>query len=281
MVITEKKSCAGLLTASGLSVITACKLTSLSRASFYRRGTDWREKDKVVIDAIQAVLSESPQAGFWKCYHRLRFKGFIFNHKRVYRVYCRLGLNLKRRIKKTLPKRENKPLSIVNLPDIQWALDFMHDALYCGKRFRTLNIIDEGTRECLAIEVDTSLPTDRVIRVLERLKKERGLPQQLRVDNGPELISVNLLNYCEYNHITLCHIQPGKPQQNGFIERFNGSFRREFLNAYLFESLSQVREMAWFWQQDYNLNRTHESLGHLPPETYRKQLENSNQDCLR
>ncbi|CQH35110.1 transposase [Yersinia enterocolitica] len=157
----------------------------------------------------------------------------------------------------------------------------MHDALYCGKRFRTLNVIDEGTRECLAIEVDTSLSTDRVIRVLDRLKKERGLPQQLRVDNGPELISVNLLNYCEYNHITLCHIQPGKPQQNGFIERFNGSFRREFLNAYLFESLSQVREMAWFWQQDYNLNRTHESVGHLPPETYRKQLENSNQDCLR
>ncbi|AJJ26166.1 putative transposase B [Yersinia enterocolitica] len=115
-----------------------------------------------MIDAIQAVLSESPQAGFWKCYYRLRFKGFTFNHKRVYRVYCWLGLNLKRRIKKTLPKRENKPLSVVNRPDIQWALDFMHDALCCGKRFRTLNIIDEGTRECLAIEVDTSLPTDRV-----------------------------------------------------------------------------------------------------------------------
>ncbi|CAM4473498.1 transposase [Yersinia enterocolitica] len=147
---------------SGLSVITACKLTSLSRASFYRCSADWREKDKAVIDAIQAVLSESPQAGFWKCYYRLRFKGFTFNHKRVYRVYCWLGLNLKRRIKKTLPKRENKPLSVVNRPDIQWALDFMHDALCCGKRFRTLNIIDEGTRECLAIEVDTSLPTDRV-----------------------------------------------------------------------------------------------------------------------
>lgn len=119
------------------------------------------------------------------------------------------------------------------------------------------------------------------IRVLERLKEERGLPEQIRVDNGPELISVNLLNYCEYNHITLCHIQPGKPQQNGFIERFNGSFRREFLNAYLFESLSQVREMAWFWQQDYNRNRTHESLNNLPPEMYRKQLENSNHECLR
>jgi putative transposase len=127
----------------------------------------------------------------------------------------------------------------------------------------------------LAIEVDTSLPADRVIRVLERLKTERGLPKQIRVDNGPELISVNLLNYCENNQILLCYIQPGKPQQNGFIERFNGSFRREFLNAYLFKSLSQVREMVWFWQQDYNLNRIHESLNHLPPEAYRKQLENS------
>ena len=109
---------------------------------------------------------------------------------------------------------------------------------------------------------------------------ETGLPKQIRVDNGPELISVSLLTYCEDNQILLCHIQPGKPQQNGFIERFNGSFSREFLNAYLFESLSQVRELAWFWQQDYNQNRTHESLNHLPPEAYRQQLENSKLVCL-
>ncbi len=115
----------------------------------------------------------------------------------------------------------------------------------CSKHFSTLNIIDEGTRECLALEVDTSLPAERVIRVLDRLKTERGLPKQLRVDNGSELISVNLLNFfCKDNQISLCHIQSGKPQQNGFIERFNGSFRREFLNAYLFESLRQVRELG-------------------------------------
>ncbi|GKW33472.1 transposase [Pectobacterium carotovorum subsp. carotovorum] len=242
LVITERKFCASLLTVAGLSVITACKLTSLSRASFYRRNTDWREKDKAVIDSIQAILSESPQAGFWKCYYRLRFKGFSFNHKRVYRVYCRLGLNLKRRVKKMLPVHEKKPLSVVNKPNVQWAMDFMHDALYCGKRFRTLNIIDEGTRECLAIEVDTSLPANRVSVYFERLKEERGQPQQIRVDNRPGLISVNLVNYCEYNDIALCHIQPGKPQQNGFIERFNGSFRRELLNAYLNHS---VRSEKW------------------------------------
>lgn len=278
--MAEKKSCAQALNEAGLSVIKACLLTSLPRSTFYRKTQNWCEKDKIVIDAIQTVLAKSPQAGFWKCYFRLRFQGYLFNHKRVYRVYCRLGLNLKRRIKKVLPKREKRPLKIENVPNIQWALDFMHDSLYCGKRFRTLNIIDEGTRECLAIEVDTSLPAERVRRVLERLRMERGLPKQIRVDNGPELISINLLNYYKTHHVELCHIQPSKPQQNGFIERFNGSFRREFLNAYLFESLSQVREMVWFWQQDYNQNRTHESLNHLPPEAYRKQLENSNLTCL-
>ena len=208
----------------------------------------------MVIDAIQTVLAKSPQSGFWKCYFRLRFQGNPFNHKRVYRVYYRLGLNLKRWAKKTFPKREKRPLVIEKVPNIQWALDFVHDSLYCGKRFRTLNIIDEGTRECLAIEVDTSLPAERVIRVLERLKVDRILPKQLRVDNGPELISTNPLNYCTNNRDELCHLQPGKPQQNGFIERFNGSFRREFLNAYLFESLSHVSEMVWFWLQDYNQN---------------------------
>ncbi|SST05392.1 Transposase-like protein [Acinetobacter baumannii] len=159
-------------------------------------------------------------------------------------------------------------------------IGFYTRQLYCGKRFRALNIIDEGTRECLAIEVDTSLLAERVIRVLERLKTERGLPKQIRVDNGPELISVNLLNYSENNQVLLCHIQLVKPQQNGSIERFNGSFRSEFLNAYLFESLSQVRELALFWQQNYNRNRTHESLNHLPPEAYRKQLENAKLVCL-
>jgi len=151
----------------------------------------------------------------------------------------------------------------------------MHDSLYCGKRFRTLNVLDEGTRECLAIEVDSSLLAERVVRTLEHLKMERGLPAQLRVDNGPELISARLTDWCEANAIKLVYIQPGKPQQNGFVERFNGSFRREFLNAYLFESLTQVREMAWFWRIDYNDGRTHESLGHLPPSAYRAKLENA------
>tara|TARA_Y100001001_G_scaffold530_1_gene555 strand:- start:2171 stop:2629 length:459 start_codon:yes stop_codon:yes gene_type:complete len=147
----------------------------------------------------------------------MRFKGFPFSHKRVYRVYCQMGLNLRRRTKWVLPKRIAQPLEVQDQANHQWAFDFMHDTLYCGKRFRTLNVVDEGTRECLAIEVDTSLPAGRVVRVLEQLKSERGLPTQLCVDNDPELISATLTDWCESNNIELVYIQPGKPQQNGLV----------------------------------------------------------------
>lgn len=260
----------------GLTIAQACQVVKLGRASFYRTPRNWRIADATVIDALNEQLKKSPRAGFWKCYRRIRRAGHGFNHKRVYRVYCQMGLNLRRRAKRVLPKRIVQPLEVSLLPNQQWALDFMHDTLYCGKRFRTLNIIDEGTRECLAIEVDTSLPAGRVIRVLEQLKQERGLPQQIRVDNGPELIAAEFYDWCEQHNIKVAYIQPGKPQQNGFVERFNGSFRREFLDAYLFETLSQVREMAWVWMLDYNDERPHESLGDLPPAVYRAKMENSN-----
>lgn len=271
-----RKDCAAVLVSEGLSVKRACELTGIGRASWYREKRNWRKADAVVIDALNAVLKQSPRAGFWKCFGRMRLKGYRFNHKRVYRVYCQMGLNLRRRTKRVLPKRFSRPLEVANVANHQWALDFMHDSLYCGRRYRALNIVDEGTRECLAIEVDTSLPARRVLRVMEHLKEQRGLPRQIRVDNGPELLSANFTDWCEANEIEIVYIQPGKPQQNGFVERFNGTFRREFLDAYLFESISQVREMAWFWRMDYNEERPHESLGNLPPAIYRAKLENSN-----
>jgi len=261
-VTDARRDAAAGLVAFGLSIAQACAAVSLGRASFYRTPRNWRIADAAVIDALNEQLKKSPRAGFWKCYQRLRRAGHAFNHKRVYRVYCQMGLNLRRRTKRVLPKRIAQPLEVSLFPNRQWALDFMHDTLYCGKRFRTLNIIDEGTRECLAIEIDTSLPAGRVIRVLERLQHERGLPQQIRVDNGPELIAAEFYDWCENNAIEVVYIQPGKPQQNGFVERFNGSMRREFLDAYLFETLSQVREMAWFWMLDATV--------------YRAKMENSN-----
>jgi putative transposase len=276
LVTDAKRDAAIGLVAFGLSTAQACAMVCLSRASYYRTPRNWRIADAAVIDALNEQLTKSSRAGFWKCYQRIRRAGHEFNHKRVYRVYRQMGLNLRRRTKRVLPKRIAQPLEVSVFPNRQWALDFMHDTLYCGTRFRTLNIIDEGTRECLAIEVDTSLPTARVVRVLERLQHERGLPQQIRVDNGPELIAAEFYDWCESHGIEIIYIQPGKPQQNGFVERFNGSLRRELLNAYLFESLSQVREMVWLWMLDYNDERPHESLGDLPPAVYRAKMENSN-----
>ena len=135
--------------------------------------------------------------------------------------------------------------------------------------------VDESTRECLAIEVDTSLPAQRRVRVMEQLEVERGPPNQVRVDNGPELVSSTFADWCEEHGIEVVYIQKGKPQQNGFAERFNGSFHYKSLDAYLFESLGRVREMAWLWRLDYNSEWPHESLGHLPCSIYRQKLENS------
>ena len=180
----DKREAAEHLRDQGVSTSKACNITGMGRATFYRKPVDWRQRDAAVIDALNEHIAKSPQAGFWKCYKRIRRAGHVFNHKRVYRVYRRMGLNKPRRIKRVLPKRLPVPLEVLPVANHQWALDFMHDSLYCGKTFRTLNIIDEGTRECLAIEVDSSLPAARVVRVLNRLKEERGLPKQIRMDNG-------------------------------------------------------------------------------------------------
>ena len=174
---------------------------------------------------------------------------------------------MKRRI-----TRERVPLEITAEVNASWSLDFMYDSLYCGKRFRTLNVIDEGVRECLAREVDTSLRAERVVRVLEHLKQSRGTRRVIRLDNGPELTSVHLQVWCESNGVELRFIQPGKPNQNAFIERFNRKFRAEVLNAYPFEDLEQVREVSWWRMVTYNEERPHDALGGVPPSTFRERL---------
>ena len=144
----------------------------------------------------------------------------------------------------------------------------MNDTLWDGRKFRLLNIIDDYNREILAIEADTSLPTTRVIRTLEYLREFRGLPDMIRVDNGPEFISQKLDLWCRDNKITLVFIQPGKPMQNGYVERCNGNIRKELLNVYVFTSLSEVRQKAEEWMQDYNYDRPHKALGYVPPKAY-------------
>lgn len=186
-----------------------------------------------------------------------------------------MKLNIRRRAKKRLPERVKQPLSVPSGPNQVWSIDFMSDSLVDSRKFRLLNVIDDFNRESLAIEIDTSLPSLRVIRVLNRIIAQRGKPANIRTDNGPEFISHQLQQWCEDNSITLQYIQPGKPMQNAYIERKNGSIRRELLNAYLFYSLQEVREMSEEWRIDYNEQRPHKSLGYLAPLRYAEQYYKS------
>jgi putative transposase len=245
---------------------------SYSRSGMYYQS---RRQDEPVQEKLREWAGKKPTEGFWKLFGRIRKEGLQWNHKRVHRVYKSLGMNLKRRHKRRLPERVKSPLEQPQSINQSWSMDFMSDVLTSGKRFRTLNIIDDYNREALAIEVDTSLPAARVKRVLEEVIAWRGKPAQIRTDNGPEFIAAELSDWCESQQIHLQYIQPGKPTQNAFIERFNGSFRRDILDAYLFSSLSQVRILAEEWIQDYNYHRPHEALDDLTPVAYRQRAVNS------
>jgi putative transposase len=229
--------------------------------------------DQDVQEALTTLTTKHASIGYWQCCYRLWNKGHLWNHKKIYRVYTDMKLNIRRRAKKRLPERVKQTLSVPNAPNQVWSIDFMSDTLVDGRRFRLFNVMDDFNRESLAIEVDTSLPSLRVIRVLEKLVNQRGAPGNIRCDNGPEFISHKLEEWCshEERRITIQFIQPGKPTQNAYIERKNGSMRRELLNAYLFNSLAEVRCLSEEWRIDYNTERPHKSLGYLSPLTYAEQ----------
>ena len=185
-----------------------------------------------------------------------------------------MNLNIRRRTRKRLPERVKLPLMAAGAPNQMWSIDFMTDRLEDGRTFRMLNIIDDFNRESLGIEVDTSLPTLRVIRKLEQIIDKRGKPANIRTDNGPEFISHKLDSWCTKQQITIQYIQAGRPMQNAFIERKNGSIRRELLNAYLFSNLNEARTMCEQWRIDYNEERPHKALRYLSPINYQKQMNN-------
>ena len=189
----------------------------------------------------------------------------MWNHKRVYRVYTLMRLNLRNKRKKRLPSRVKEPLLCPVYPNVTWSLDFMHDTLASGKTLRTLNVIDDFNREVLSITVDTSLPSQRVIRELETLVDWRGKPDAIRSDNGPEFISAALSDWCENNGISWIYIQPGKPTQNSLIERFNRTFRQDVLDSYMFDNLAELRKYALAWAWMYNNERPHKALGYRTP----------------
>jgi len=248
-----------------LSIRKACASIGLSRAAWYRPVVNWLERDRSVVEALSELAEKKPGLGFWKLFRRLRRMGHEWNHKRVYRVYCLLKLNLRRRTKKRVPVRDPMPLLVPEGPNQVWSADFMSDALYNGVRFRTFNVLDDFNREILAIEIDTSLPSERLVRVFGQLKEERGLPDVLRTDNGPEFLGEVFVSWCEANGIFIDYIEPGKPNQNAFIERFNRSYRNEVLDTWLFRNLDEVRELSWAWMLEYNEERDHDGLGGLTP----------------
>lgn len=250
----------------GLSIRRACAAVNLSRSvyAYQPRPRD----DGSIIGALTSLADKYPRYGFAKMFQMIRRQGHAWNHKRVYRVYCALKLNLRRKGKKRLPSRDPRPLSTPELANVCWSVDFMSDALYSGQRFRTFNVVDDFNREGLGIEVDTNLPAPRIIRVLDRIAAWRGYPQRLRLDNGPELVSVALADWAEAHDVQLGFIQPGKPTQNSYIERFNRTYREEVLDLYIFSRLSEVRDVTDRWLREYNEDRPHESLGNLTPAEY-------------
>jgi putative transposase len=250
----------------GISHRQACKEVGLSRSSeqYLKKQRD----DSGLIEQLHELVEKHPAIGFWQCFHRIRRTGCHCNHKKLYRIYTELKLNVRRRCRRRLPARVKQTLHQPQTINEVWSIDYMSDALWDGRKFRLLNIVDDFNREVLHIEADTSLSTPRLIRCLEYLKEFRGLPKMIRVDNGPEFISAKLDLWCKEQKITLVFIQPGKPMQNAYVERCNGNIRRELLNAYLFRTLSEVREKAEEWRQDYNCSRPHKSLGYVPPVEY-------------
>ena len=248
-----------------------CGCVGLSRSAYYERPVYWRERDAEIIDVLNTLVEAHPRWGFWKYLDRVEQLGHGWNWKRVYRVYKALGLNQPRRTKRRLPKREPVPLTLPNRPNHTWSADFMSDALYHGPRFRTFNVIDDYNREALAIEIDTSLRAERLIRVFERLRDNRGLPDLLRVDNGPEFLSQVFVDWMREHGVLIQYIQPGKPNQNALIERFNRTFREEVLSMYLFGDLDEVREITDRWMREYNEVRPHDALGGATPADYQPQ----------
>ena len=266
---TKRQLTQELVQEKKVPVSRACKLLSLTRSQFYYRS---KKDDKDVIEALQELAFKHPSYGFRKLFAYLRRSGKSWNHKRVYRVYKLLKLNRKRRGKRRLPARVKQPLTQQSLINQSWSMDFMSDSMVGNRKFRTLNVMDDCSREVLAIEIDTSLSSKRVIRTLERIIEQRGMPATIRTDNGPEFTSKDLEIWSLDKGINIQFIQPGKPMQNGYIERFNRLYREAVLDAYLFFDLSEVRILTDEWIEEYNNKRPHESLGNMTPFEWKTNL---------
>jgi putative transposase len=269
MTPSARRQVAELLVADHrLSVQRACRVVRLSRAAYDQPPTPASRRDAAVIAALTDVVARYPRWGFWKCGDRLRLEGHAWNHKHVHRVYCALRLNLPRRTIRRRPRRPRQSLAAIAELNRTWALDFMADTLYDGRRVRILTILDEGNCEALDVTIGISLTSRRVVRILVELVAVHGVPSAIRVDNGPEVLAQPFVDWCADHRVVLHYIQPGKSDQNAYIERFNRTYRTEVLNAHLVETVGELQALSSSWLQIYNRERPHDSLGRVPPLTF-------------
>ena len=246
----------------------ACGLLQIAVSSFRYQS---RRNDEPLRTRLVELAREKPRFGYRRLHILLGRSGEHVNHKRVYRVYREAGLTVKRKMRKRL-LRLGSPRPVLMAANQEWALDFAHDGMASGRAMRVLSVVDACTRECLALEVDTSFASRRVTRTLESIIAQREKPLTIRCDNGPELTSRHFLAWCIEGQIELVHIQPGKPQQNGHVESFHARLRDECLNVSWFENLWDARRKIAAWRKEYNEERPHSSLGYQTPAEYARQL---------
>ena len=251
--------------ARGLSIRLVCRAFSVSETC-YRYQPKLSGENAEIADWLIRLTHNQRNWGFGLCFLFLRnVKGFRWNHKRVYRIYRELELNLRIKPKKRIVREKPDALAVPGQANQVWSMDFMHDCLENGRAYRLLNIIDDFNREGLGIEVDFSLPAERVIRTLDQIIEWRGQPSVIRSDNGPEYVSGAITAWAQARGIQLQYIQPGNPQQNAYIERYNRTVRYDWLTQYLFKSIAEVQVSATRWLWTYNNERPNMALGGITP----------------
>ena len=256
----------------GLSQRRACGLVTVSRTVMHYKPMT-SELNIRIQERLKELAEKHRRYGHIRLHVLIRREGFMVNHKRTERIYRAEGLSLRIRRRRKFAAVVRSPLSEATQPNERWAIDFIQDSLWSGRRFKTFSVVDTFSRECLTVESDTSLPSHRVVRTLDRLAELKGFPTSIRVDNGPEFIAKILDEWAYRNNVKLDFIRPGKPVENAYVESFHGKFRDECLNENYFSDLQEAKDIIETWRIEYNTFRPHSSLNYQTPEEFLKQYE--------